>query len=121
MSDTCQCVTLVKRTPIPGPTTGRMHVCQNCGKEWRVEPWGKVSVQMGTQPLAAPAMTKLAELLVKHEYLNGYCLCREFRLPPYGKKELDEWAAVRGDWMQDIRWHYWLEHVREALQKLPGT
>jgi hypothetical protein len=52
MSDTCQCVTLVKRTPIPGPTTGRMHTCQNCGLEWRVEPWGKV-LAAAPRPLEA--------------------------------------------------------------------
>jgi len=62
----------------------------------------------------------LRELLAKHEYMNGSCLCREFRLPLYGKKELDEWDTVRGDWMQDIRWKYWLEHVIAALAQPPA-
>lgn len=56
----------------------------------------------------------LERLLSEHEYMNGACLCRNFKLPPYGKKELDEWNAVRGDWMRDIRWKYWLQHVLDS-------
>jgi len=57
--------------------------------------------------------------LEQHEYLNGGCLCRNFKLPIYGKAELDEFRA-KGDWLRDIRWHYWLEHVLALLASSEG-
>jgi hypothetical protein len=43
MSD-CKHSKLVKRTPIPGPTSGQMYFCEDCGESFRVAPWGEVNV-----------------------------------------------------------------------------
>lgn len=64
---------------------------------------------------------RLREALEKHEYMNGGCRCREFKLPLYGKKELDEFRERVGDWLPDIRWHYWLEHLFAAITAQPDA
>lgn len=74
---------------------------------------------VAVQPAAQP---QVRELLTKHEYSNGTCLCREFKLPPYGTKELEEFRAQNADeWMRDIRWHYWLKHIEAALAASSGA
>lgn len=42
----CNCVKLVK---VSGPfESGKRYVCE-CGKEYRVTPWGEFGIQFGTQ------------------------------------------------------------------------
>jgi hypothetical protein len=43
----CKHSKLVKRTPIPGPTSGQMYFCEDCGDPFRVAPWGEVNVTLG--------------------------------------------------------------------------